>query len=157
MTFERIVEMTPAFDRRNSDPSKNYGIHGVELRMVLKGERGATQFLLYTNWQLPHVTREFDERKPFRSEFPHLMCHPLPADLGYHSPVPLYQGQEKMSACEYVEGGCYYDGSSTNAERIYNVLLREGSAGVWRELEAYYNETFSEATADVAHAFGGHL
>jgi hypothetical protein len=33
--FERIVTMNPAYDKRNADPSKNYGIHGVDLRMVL--------------------------------------------------------------------------------------------------------------------------
>jgi len=39
-------------------------------------------------------------------------------------------------------GGCQYDGSSLNAERIYNVLLEEGDLGVWRELETYYNRLF---------------
>lgn len=45
MTRERIVEFTPAFDKRSSDPSKDYGIHGVDMRMVLKGENAATQFV----------------------------------------------------------------------------------------------------------------
>lgn len=41
MTRERIVEFTPAFDKRSSDPSKDYGIHGVDMRMVLKGVTAA--------------------------------------------------------------------------------------------------------------------
>ena len=39
---ERITKIYPAWDRRDPNPSKNYGIHGAELRMVLKGELGAT-------------------------------------------------------------------------------------------------------------------
>ena len=60
MTRERIVEFTPAFDKRSSDPSKDYGIHGVDMRMVLKGENAATQFVLFTNWHLPHVHDELN-------------------------------------------------------------------------------------------------
>jgi len=179
--LERIIEFVPAFDRRDPDPKKNYGIHDVELRMVLKGEKGAVQFVLYTNWQLPHVARE--ERKRTAASGLDEMgikvrFEPMPADLGYHSPVPMYEGQEPIGAtrvhwedgefdgkrmklpkfeptdtfdpCPYLDGKpCYYDGSGLNAERIYNVLLAEGSDGVWRELESYYRETFeNEAAAE---------
>lgn len=40
--MERITKFYPAFDKRSSIPGKNYGIHGVELRMILKGNKGAT-------------------------------------------------------------------------------------------------------------------
>lgn len=137
--MERIVEFTPAFDKRDPDPSRNYGVHGVELRMVLKGDKGAVQFVLFTNWMLPHVQKEMDERMDRRLEHGHYLCHPLPADLGYHWNTPRYEDQD-ASKCTYTPNGvCYYDGSSLNAERIYEILLCEGSEGVWRELEAYYN------------------
>ena len=64
---ERITKIYPAWDRRDPNPSKDYGIHGAELRMVLKGELGATQFVLYTNWHLPHVTEELLHR-PYKDE-----------------------------------------------------------------------------------------
>lgn len=45
--------------------------------------------------------------------------------------------------CKHVKGGkCYYDGSGLNADRVFEILRREGSDGVWRELEEYYTETF---------------
>lgn len=47
--MERITEITPAWDKRDPDPKKNYGIHGCELRMYLKGELGTVQFIVYTN------------------------------------------------------------------------------------------------------------
>lgn len=137
--FERIWSIRPAYDKRHSVPSKNYGIHGCDLRMVLKGPLGATQFVLFTNWHLPHVQDELDAK--IDSRFPHLSCHPNPADRGYHWRTPRYEGQGSQENCEYCDGApCYYDGSSLNAEELYKTLLLEGSEGVWRELEALYHE-----------------
>jgi len=147
--MERIIRFSPAWDKRNSDPKKNYGVHGVELVFYLKGEKGTVQFLLYTNWYLPHVTKEqkhshweFDDGHfcPFK---------PFPADLGYHSPKPLYKGQEAISHnCELTGGDCFYDGSTLNAERIFKALTEKGDAGVWEELEKYYQQTFVEGEQD---------
>lgn len=137
--MERIVEMTPAFDKRNPDPSKNYGIHGVNLRMILKGEQGAVQFVLFTNWQLPHVTEEQRHKMSPGKAF---LFEPMAADLGYHSKVPLYEGQKSIDkSCPYCDGAeCFYDGSTLNAEPVYEILLREGSDGVWKYLEKYYHK-----------------
>lgn len=149
-SFERIVHFAPAFDKRNPDPKKNYGIHGVELRMVLKGPLGATQFALFTNWQLPHVTEETMARCLGRPDRIGLKVSflAIPADLGYHWLAPQYEGQSARD-CEYTASGrCYYDRNVLNAERIYETLLREGSDGVWRELEAYYREIANESVTD---------
>jgi hypothetical protein len=99
--FERIVEFEPAFDKRSSDPKKNYGIHGLQIRMVLKGVKGAVQFLIYTNWQLPHVTEEAMPRAAYADDLAmELRCFwtPMAADLGYHSKFPMYEGQEPMGS-----------------------------------------------------------
>jgi len=142
--FEKIIRFDPAFDKRHSDPSKNYGIHGVNITFILKNENKAVQFVLFTNWQLPHVTKEF-VAKPMKSAI-ELEClfMPMAADLGYHSPIPHYATQEPTSEkCEYTDGVCYYDGSGLAAESVYNTLLEEGDEGVWHELEEYYKEIFN--------------
>ena len=143
--FEKIVEFEPAFDKRHLDSSKNYGVHGVDLKMILKGERGVVQFVLFTNWHLQHVMQEF-LNKPILNEVD-IKCRflPMPADLGYHSPVPIYEGQTTVTDnCKYLNGKpCYYDGSGLNAERIYKVLLEKGSDGAWKELEDFYNSVFN--------------
>lgn len=140
--FIRKVNFEAAFDKRHPDPAKNCGIHGVNIRFVLIGKKGAVQFLLYTNWQLPRVTEEHD-RKPVDKQYPHLLCRPMPADLGYHSRKPRYDGQEPMSDnCDILGGPCYYDGSTLNAEPVYNRLLAEGDRGVWAALEEYYIQVF---------------
>lgn len=126
--MKREITFRPAFDRRHEDPKKNYGIHGVDMLWILEGKLGAVQFLVYTGWQLPHIKDS----------------EPMAADLGYHSPKPRYEGHTPMSGeCKHVKGGkCYYDGSGLNADRVLEILRREGSDGVWRELEEYYTETF---------------
>jgi hypothetical protein len=137
--FERIVHMRPAYDKRDSDPKKNYGIHGVNLTMILKGEEGAVQFVLFTNWQLPHVQKETYDKHFGDRERIELFTTPMAADLGYHWPTERYEGQTVCKdKCDWLNGPCYYDGSSLNAERVFEVLLREGSEGVWRELESFY-------------------
>lgn len=137
--LEKRVIFKPAFDKRSPDPRKDYGVHGVEIVFILKGEQGAVQFLVYTHWMLSHVQKELDAK-----ETDHLFCHPSPADLGYHSYVPRYEGQASITDnCETLDGKpCYYDGSGLGAIPIYQVLLKEGDDGVWRELELYYQQVF---------------
>lgn len=183
VNLERIVRFEPAYDKRD----KNYGIHGVQVRFVLKGAEGAVQFLLYTNWQLPHIVKERDEgilvkasqgvyREPRvarirargldLSEVEALLekatrsigevrsgldqidlevaYRPMPSNLGYHSPKPMYEGQTSISeSCEFLDGKpCYPGENGLAAAKVFEVLLREGDAGVWRVLEDYYRKTF---------------
>lgn len=142
--FRHEVIVRPAFDRRHAEPSKNYGIHGCDLVFYLHGEKGVIQFLLSTNWHLPHVREELDARTD--RQFPHLSCHPLPADIGYHSPVPRYEGHDAIDdACTILDGKpCYYDGSSLMAEDVFRVLVAQGTDGLWAEMERRYTATFGE-------------
>lgn len=135
--MERIIRFRPAFDKRNPDPRYDYGVHGVEVMFVLKGPAGATHFILFTNWHLPHVQRELDAKRT-----DHLLCHCQPADVGYHSPTPMFEDQRPSSqSCEWLDGRpCYSDGSGLYSEKVYERLVREGDAAVWSELEEWYKE-----------------
>lgn len=139
--FERRVVLTPAFDKRHADDGRNYGIHGVDLAFYLIGEHGACDFVIYTGWHLSHVTQELDAR-PLDGRFPHLSCHPLPANIGYHRPTPAWEGQDICQEdCELLGGRpCYSDGSGTMAREVFEMLTREGDVAVWRELERWYYE-----------------
>lgn len=133
--MEKIINFEPAYDKRSSDPKKNYGIHGVSIRFVLKGDKGAVQFLMYTPWHLPSVDK---------SGWPESLNEPMAADLGYHSLMPRYDGQSVIQKeCPYLDGRpCYYDGSGLNAEPVMETLIAEGSDGVWKKLEEFYAELF---------------
>lgn len=136
--LQRSIRFEAAYDKRDPDPSKNYGVHGVTIRFVVSGDEGATQFLLYTGWQLPHVEKEWSER----SDLPQSLRQPMPADLGFHSKTPHYEDHTPMKDCEWTGGDCYYDGSSLNADPVFKRLLEEGEDGVWATLEDYYADVF---------------
>lgn len=145
--FKKEIIFYPSWDKRAKDPSKNYGVHGVEMGFYLTGEFGAVQFKLSTGWMLKSLRTEKPEWYDFTSH------EPMASDLGYHSKTPQYEGQKKMSdKCELLHGPCYYDGSGLEAERIFQILIEKGSEGVWASLEEYYNDVFIKK--DVVVGFG---
>lgn len=143
--LEHILQIRPAFDKRASDPKKNYGIHGAEMYFIVKGPSAAVQFVIYTNWHLPHVHQELVNKcNPVTSYGRHCILEPMAVDIGYHSPVAMYEGQTPMTdSCPYVSGGkCFYDGSSLNAERYFTIMVTEGHESLWKSLDEYYRDTF---------------
>lgn len=131
--MERITTFTPAYDNRLNGG----GQHGVDLRMVLKGEQGAVQFVLFTGWSKSLAESDSDIQK---------VQYPLPADLGYHSKIPLFEKQIVSDrSCIYCDGApCYYDGSTIDADIIFKKLILEGSESLWKELEYRYRQLFGE-------------
>lgn len=141
--LKREMVIRPAYDKR-----PKYGIHGVEMAWYVRGAKGVIQFLLYTNWFLPEVQEELDAKPRSDPRFTHLSCHPMPADIGYHSPKPMYDGQEMFSEeCVILGGVCYYDGSGLNAKRFYDLMVREGGEALWLALEQEYREIFEREAA----------
>jgi len=91
-TLRRKLDFEPGWDKRDPDPKKNYGIHGMSMRWLIYGKLGTVQFLLYTNWQIASVRKEHNSM-----EMVHRFVNdPMPADLGYHSRVYMYEGQTPM-------------------------------------------------------------
>ena len=129
--FNRTITFHPAFDRRHSDPTQDQGINSVELRFVLRGELGAVEFMLFTNWFLPHV------RAQLGGEF----CKPGPCELVFHGRRP--EDGDYAGACLYLDSQiCYVSRQFTAADPILGRLLEEGDQGVWAALEAHYRERF---------------
>ena len=136
----REIVFLPAFDKRHPDPAQSRGVHGAEMRWYLKGALGIIQFVVFTNWMLPGTWKEQDGY-PVIKESPHLLCRPMAVDLGYHSPFPLYDGQEPMPHCAFFNP-CFYDGSILRAEAVLATLIAQGGEAVWAILEAEYQDRF---------------
>jgi len=133
--FIREVKFEPGFDKRSTDPGKNYGIHGVEIRFLLRGPDGVVQFVCYTGW--------FPASVEDSARIGTIGCFPMGADRGYHSPTSKYEGQEPMPHCDILPGGkCYYDGSSLAGDDLMKILIAEGDEAVWKNLENYYQQVF---------------
>lgn len=139
--FERIIQVQPPYDKRHPDPSKNYGIHGMTLRFILKGPKGATQFIFYTGQHLKHVADEL-AAKQNGSRFNRF--HGMGADIGYHAYTPQYEGQTPMEKCDILGCDCYYDGSSLRAREFEDEFLQRGEEAVWPMLEDEYRRRFEE-------------
>ena len=133
--------------RGDTKSGRYHGRHGVDLLAVLRQGNRAVQFKLYTMWHRP-LTRP--KVKDFHDKWSDREClnAPIPADLGYHSPEPRWEGQDPISTdCEYTGGACYYDGSSLNADPVFDRLTMEGDEGMWAALEDYFREVFGEREA----------
>jgi hypothetical protein len=154
---ERIVTFEPARDcilipapncKRHTDcdpsnPAKNYGRGGMTIRMVLRADDLAVQFVWMPGVYLPETDQWAIEagHAVYRGGYgePRSFWAPMAADLGWHvpwSPPPVIGEGEwhewpfygsHFERCEYFEGGCYYDGSGLNAQPILDLLIgRDG-------------------------------
>ena len=145
MKFEKIVKFSPAFDKRDPLPHKNYGIGAVKCYMVLKGENGAVHFVFSTGIFLPEIVEEYykDKRDLFHYEYDGKgsQSYYMGFDVGYHSLKPLdkYQKEREGRPCDWLDDRlCWGDGSALRAEEWMDVLVRQGSDKIWEMLEEEY-------------------
>ena len=150
--YKRIVDFSPAFDRRHKDPKKNYGVCAVQIRFVLKGDKGAVQLLLGTTWYLPETIKEYNT-KGVNGKVVNLLdderdCSGISGyDVGYHSKKSMYKDQRPIDDdCPYTNGVCYYDGSGLRAKELPEKLIREGSESIWKYLMEEYKSIFGDDT-----------
>ncbi len=160
-TFERIVEIEPAYDGKQMTPPRNCGIGSAVLRVILKDPltKQAVQFVTSLGWYkvgshlLPPnslTSRYWRSHSGFRETVAET-SDPMPYDLGYHSATPRYEGQPQMqSNCPVTGGECYYDGSSLNAYDAWKVLIEGGDKALWSYLEEYYKSVFNKEAPEDA-------
>ena len=208
--MEHFIEVGSAYDMRDPNPEKNFGIHGAEVKMFSRGEHGVVQFIIFSNRFLSATIEELIQNNP---EYSHLserdlkkirnysgeftsgkeleeiiehnkfinqleldndfLIRPNPADLGYHSPIPMFEGQEpireiykKMELihlengeidfippvygdaiiCPYLlnDAPCYYDGSGLNAKKVFDILNKQGIEETWNYLDNCYQNQFAD-------------
>ena len=130
--FQRTVRFTPAYDKHK----EGYGIHGVDMHMVLLGPEGAIEFVVWTGWHWLE-TEGPNEAKG--------------VDVDFHARAPVLDATLTRKHCKILDGSCYAsDGSSLRAKPIFDALLKEGSDGVWRMMREEYDSTFTEANREKA-------
>ena len=134
--LERIIKFSPAFDKTNTDPKKNYGIGSVRCWMILKGKLGAVQFMWNTGIYLPSVQAKYRHKDLGQADG---------WDVGYHSLYKIRDWHDKPSQehCEFLDDRpCYYDGSALRAIEWFKIFVSEGDEAIWALLNEYYIETF---------------
>ena len=149
--FERIVRVTGAYDKRSNNPQQNYGICACRIFFILKGRKGAVQFLVGTNWHLSHVQREYRAWQ-YNFDCKSDRIEPSGWAVEYHALEPRYDGQTSME-CDLLEGGrCYYDGSSLRAYEWVPKFIEGGTDWLWPALEAEYHDLFDVSETEEAPA-----
>lgn len=151
--LEQIVKFSPAYDKRDPDPKKNYGIGCTRCFMVLKGEKGCVHFAFGTGMYLEKTVEEYykDGRDLFHFTFSGSegkQSYYMGYDVGYHSLEPTTEYEKERGPrenCDWLDGRpCYGDGSALRAETYMKVLVEEGSDKIWEMLEAEYKSVFGD-------------
>lgn len=145
--FKRIVRFEKGYNYLNETGPGRRGQHGMDIRFVLVGPHGASQFLMNTSWTpLGQVDAGVD-REPCHVDYwrtsgsyrSGTVTPPTGFDLGYHWRTPLYEDQTRMDNCDYLGGApCYYDGSGLVADDVLKDFISHGEPGVWRWLVKRY-------------------
>lgn len=137
--LEQAVHFTVGYIDPTNGP-RSIGRHGMNLRFLLKGPKGVTQFLVYTNW-MPDPDHILPESLGKRGYFD--LMAPMGADVGYHAYAPQWEGQEgsgtRFSECDVLGVQCFYDGSGLRATELLRKFVVDGTPAVWSELESYYD------------------
>lgn len=130
MTFTREIVIKPAYDKRDADPRKNYGIHGVHIWFNLKHSSGeGLTFSISTNWHLPHIETAGWER---------WMLKPQAFGVDIHKKAPHYEGQSAIDGCNITGGPCYCDGSALLGDEFLQILISGGDEALWARMEQQY-------------------
>jgi hypothetical protein len=150
-TLKHSVDFIPGHDcisfecrwgKKSCIPGKDgsHGRGGLTVRFVTRGSKGAIQFVLYTGWTPQYIEKDCIGCRYFKVDGDFVM----PADLGYHSKAPRYDGQTiSQESCEYCDGEpCYYDGSGLQAYDAMYALVNGGDAALWAFLDARYFSVF---------------
>jgi len=144
--FERghdCIRFECVFGSERCEPgaSGSHGRRGLNIRFVVNGNRGAVQFLLYTDW-LPQYVENLGTRdvRDWGGKFM------MPATLSYHGKRPQYEGQPSaVESCRFFDGEpCYHDGPTHNPNDAMYALVNGGDEALWAFLDAYYEYCFND-------------
>lgn len=138
-TLERKLSVNPAFDKRDPNPKKDYGIHSCELVFELKGKEGTIIWRVFTGWHLPHIRKKYFEEQDIKGF--EILTRPMGAWLDFHSRKKLEGCSNFVTdKCIWLDGKkCYiWNFSTLYSEELFGVLQTKGSDEIWKILEEQY-------------------
>jgi hypothetical protein len=134
--LDHKVVVEPGHCMLHKDPDKNYGVAACRIWFYAIGPKGAVQFRIGTDWY-PEAARRHLSKFPHREE-----RQPQGWDIGYHSRVPIYDGQTSMGLCDIIGCECYYDRSSLQADNWIEGFICGGTEWLWPKLDELYRCQF---------------
>lgn len=137
--FTRKVSFAAAYDQRDPNPLKNYGIHGVHITFLVSRDGEGLTFGVSTNWRLPHVQAETDAI-PGPDWDPHFHYRPTGFDVCMHRKTPAYEGQTPVKSCTITGGACYGDGSALLGDSFLQTLIEGGDEALFARMEKQFED-----------------
>jgi hypothetical protein len=124
---ERRVTFTPAWDKRDLYPRKNFGVHGVEVHLTLLDGDWALELIVMTVWMLPK-TREWWATLPLTHiprECINMRCH-------YRNGPRA----ELAGMCTVFKGECCQSIalSFSAGDPLFETLVAEGEEPFWNAM-----------------------
>jgi uncharacterized protein (TIGR02996 family) len=131
--YVRKVWFSAARDDRHPDPTKDHGVTGVLMHLILTGPHGALTLEVMTNWHLPAVEAEHRKRKLGRAG-------PIPAALGFHSHFNTADDLTPSDDCLILPGAtCYYE-HLRGEQAMFDLLRKHGDGAFWKEMRRRLDE-----------------
>jgi hypothetical protein len=125
--LEQTITIWPGQDDRSS----GNGFHCAELLFMLRSKDSCATFAIRTNWLPTSMTKGFIRPESI----------PKALDLTFHFPAPTLTAiQDRHNKCMYLSKPCHSIVDHKHSQYLLNVLLDEGSDGVWREFKKLFIE-----------------
>lgn len=125
--YQRTITTRGAYDQRDSNPSRDYGISGVTITFALIGKDRALDWDLLTDCFLPHTNKRL--RKVGRSH-----GGPTAGGVGFHYSEEQYEGMMSSETCTLLDGRCFYDTGFLIGDEVYRAWAYGGIDGVFGKL-----------------------
>jgi hypothetical protein len=134
--LEESVQFTPGYNCPASGPH-GHGVHGMEIRWLLRGPAGAVWLALGTMWTPGELVP--GHGLPLDGRIAPQDRQPSGYGLGYHARIPHYEGHQVSRAdCDVISGPCYTDMSFGGADEPVGRFVAEGEQAIWDALETEY-------------------
>lgn len=133
---EKFIFLTPAFEARDPDPHKDYGIGGVHMTFAERRGDMVIDCSFFTDWHLPNVQKRLANKSDN-----YYSLKPMCNGIYWHRPARTSEYQSHSRDCALRGGNCFgYVGSALYGDKITERLLSEGGSGVWDEIDKAFEE-----------------
>lgn len=125
-----------AFDFRNLDSDKNYGIGSERIFYAYCGELGTVAWYVLTGKFVPHVAKELNDKDP-----DHLKrLYPMAGSLDYHYRQNPCNGASKRAQCTWLDSQpCWMEiADSEYAEKTLQLWQEYNDDAIFAYLEKLY-------------------